>query len=148
MKAWLRTLRLLQALLLVGMLGGTQPLDAGDTIPTQRLPEKSVAKAVLLSLTLPGGGQFYLGQPLKGVLFGGIELALLGLSAWKYQRYQESQSTEDLQNAFGTFILFVGTWAFSAADAYVSANLYEYQRKIRMVLQENTVGMILEVPMP
>ncbi len=136
-------------LLLVGILLGASPLMAQEASqPSTALPTKSVRRAVLLSLVLPGGGQFYLGHPLRGTVFAATELTFLGLAAWKYRTYQETQAPEDLQSAFGVFILFVGTWAFSAADAYVSANLYGYKQKIRMVLQENSIGMLWEVPMP
>jgi len=100
-------------------------------------PKKEVKKAVLLSIFLPGGGQFYLNNPVKGVILGSIQLTFLGLAGKNYLNYKQTNDPNYFKQAFGEFILFVGTWLYSVADAYVSSNLWDISRKIKKVEEEN-----------
>ena len=96
----------------------------------------SVGRAVLLAGIVPGGGAFYLGKPLKGLVLAGIELVPLGLATYHYQRYHTLNDRTELQTAFGWFILFVGTKLFSMADSYVTAKLWGFREAQRLVEQD------------
>ncbi len=104
--------------------------------------QPSVRRAVLLAGLLPGGGAFYLRQPLKGMLLAGVELAPLGLSLHHYRLYRTTHSREELQTAFGWLILFVGTKLFAMADSYVTAKLWDFKQAIHQVEQD------VQVPEP
>lgn len=84
--------------------------------------------AVLLSGLIPGGGQFYVRQPLKGAVIAASELTLAGFSV-----YYHTQENEDTRNTFLWWTGFV--WAVSMADAYVSAHLYSFKDEQRLNLQ-------------
>lgn len=114
------------------------------TLPSQSyaLPKKEVKKAVLLSLFLPGGGQFYLNNPVKGIILGSLQLTFLGLAGKNYLDYKRTNNTNSFKQAFGEFILFVGTWLYSVADAYVSSNLWGVSKKIKLVEEENALPRI------
>ena len=53
---------------------------------------KSPIKAVLLEAFIPGGASFYLRNYKKGVLIGGIKLALGGASLYYYLEYRNLKS--------------------------------------------------------
>ncbi len=101
--------------------------------------KKEVKKAVLLSLFVPGGGQFYLNSPVKGVIIGSLQLTFLGLAGVNYINYKKTNDPGYFKQSFGEFILFVGTWLYSVADAYVSSNLWGVSQKIKAVEQENAI---------
>ncbi len=105
-------------------------LQAPDSA-TARPP--SVGRAVALAGLLPGGGAFYLHQPLKGLVLAGVELVPLGLAAHQYTIYRDTHDRTALQTAFGWFILFVGTKLYAMADSYVTAKLWGFQEAIRQV---------------
>jgi hypothetical protein len=124
-----------------------------DTVPTKRAMTKDAPKtgtglrtiksgtAVLLSGLIPGGGQFYTGNPLKGILLGGAELALAGITVYEYRYSNGGQGNTDLGN---TFLWWTGfAWAFSMADAYVSASMYGYKEEQRLDVRAGptTVGI-------
>lgn len=79
---------------------GGHPMGASFSQQAARIippvpPKKSAPKAFLLSLLLPGAGQFYTQAPGRGMLFVGTETAIVstyvGLrlySGWKEEDYQ------------------------------------------------------------
>lgn len=90
--------------------------------------------AVLLSALLPGGGQFYAGQPLKGVIIGAAELGLAGLSIHYYRR-----GNADIGN---TFLWWTGfAIGFSMADAYVTASMYGFREEQRLGMRSVRSGI-------
>ena len=124
-----------------------------DTAQTKRAVKQDTLKsgpalrkvkpgtAVLLSGLIPGGGQFYTGNPLKGVLIGSAELALAGITVYEYRYSNSGQGNTDLGN---TFLWWTGfSWAFSMADAYVSASMYGYKEEQRLDVRvgPTTVGI-------
>jgi hypothetical protein len=92
--------------------------------------------AVLLSALLPGGGQYYTGNVLKGILIGGAELTLAGISV--YDEKMAQKSTDSVQLAYysdrrNTFLWWTGfSLAFSMADAYVSASMFGFKQEQRL----------------
>ncbi len=90
-------------------------------------------KAMLYSAVLPGGGQFYNGNYLKGVAFAGLEIFLLGSSYVNYReslKYANSSLERDfyMKESFSYALYFLGVYLFSIADAYVSANFYKVDK--------------------
>jgi len=74
--------------------GASFPQRTARMIPPAP-PRKSVPKAFLLSLLLPGAGQFYARAPGRGMLFVGTETAIVSTyvgfrlySDWKKEDYQ------------------------------------------------------------
>lgn len=100
-------------------------------------PLKSPEKAVLWSL-LPGGGQFYTAQPIKGVVLGGVETFFLirsvqhGWQAYQALRKYRTSGNPSDREAFvqaqedWLFNLFwyLSFWGYATADAYISAHLF------------------------
>ena len=80
--------------------------------------EKNASVAMLLCV-FPGGGQFYTGRYVPGVLLGGAEIAI-GYYAYKYHRDEEYTR----RNSMLWWGLFV--FGFSLADAYVGAKMHGF----------------------
>jgi len=136
-----------------GRLNDSTARTGKDTTPMTHATKKDPLKtgaglrtiksgtAVLLSGLIPGAGQFYTGNPLKGVLIGGAELALAGITVYEYRYGNNGQGNTDLGN---TFLWWTGfAWAFSMADAYVSASMYGYKEEQRLDVRAGptTVGI-------
>lgn len=101
--------------------------------------KKDVKKAVLLSLFFPGGGQFYLNMPIKGLILGSLQIVFLGLAGKNYLHYKRTNNPDYFRQAFGQFILFFGTRLYSVADAYVSSSLWNISAKVERVKKENMI---------
>ena len=89
---------------------------------------KSPGMAVLLSSILPGGGQFYNGQPAKGFIFLGIETfgVLLAITeATKETRHQlgDEEKGGSRKNFVIGYGMAIGGWVVSIVDAYISAKI-------------------------
>ena len=92
--------------------------------------------AVLLSALLPGGGQYYTGNVLKGILIGGAELTLAGITVYDNRMAQRTTDTAQLAyylDRRNTFLWWTGfSLAFSMADAYVSATMFGFKQEQRL----------------
>jgi len=89
---------------------------------------KSPVKAAWLSALLPGGGQFYLGRVLDGLVLGSIQVFLGYNVARKWQAYRETGSEADFSSALNWSFFALGAWIFSAAEAYAAAYVYDVPR--------------------
>lgn len=131
------------------------PLDStarADTIRPYR-PARSPGTAVLLSFLLPGGGQVYTGNWWKAALIAPAELTLGYLALKEHRiagdylsRFAQSRSQSDSlnyvrhRNTRTVLLWWTGAVvAFSMADAYVSAQMYGFDREMRFTL--GTVGV-------
>lgn len=100
---------------------------------------------MLRSLALPGWGQFYNNEPVKGVLYGTCELSLL--AALLYNHY-EAENARDMfrdtglqywEDQYDThsdlrrdFIWYTaGAWLIGMLDAYVDAYLFSFEAENR-----------------
>ncbi|MCK5133020.1 MAG: hypothetical protein KAR40_12815 [Candidatus Sabulitectum sp.] len=97
--------------------------------------------AMLRSLVLPGWGQFYNDKPVKGLLYGTLELGLLGLVFYENSKaeharemYAETglaswQNNYDTHSSLRrTFIWYTaGAWVVGLLDAYVDAYLFSFE---------------------
>ena len=122
----------------------------GDTVGSYR-PAKSTGTAVLLSFLLPGGGQVYTGNWWKAALIAPAEVTLgyfsvkehlAATKAWNggdttgYVRHRDRRTA---------LLWWTGAaLAFSMADAYVSAQMYGFDREMRLTLGPMRAGIAME----
>jgi len=89
--------------------------------------KKSGGTAFVLSLLIPGGGQFYNGQGGKGAIMLGLSVvgAALIISGSEgdpyYDYYRDSNSGDETKTGLGAFLL-VGSALWSLIDAPISAS--------------------------
>ncbi len=87
---------------------------------------KNPIKAAFMSTFIPGLGQVYTGNYIKGAIFFISEVYLLKNLI---KDYPEIDRDEDILYRFSyNFVLAVGLWSFNIADAYVSAHLYKFEK--------------------
>ncbi|KQC14798.1 MAG: hypothetical protein APR63_13395 [Desulfuromonas sp. SDB] len=105
--------------------------------------EKSARTAMLASLLIPGGGQFYTGRTTRGLIISVIQGTLLTstiYSHFKYryydQRYDLTANPDDSLRARGFYDMRNDLlwWdalviTISVADAYVGAKMYGFYEK-------------------
>ncbi len=108
---------------------------------------KSPGKAMLLSLLIPGGGQFYNEAYLKGIVLGGAETTLFYL-AYRENKlsHQEIEKEEYHLSMFRKYLFWaVAVTAYSMADAWVDANMYGFdeETKLGFYFKKNGVGVFL-----
>ncbi len=90
-----------------------------DTITVE--PTHSPMKAAVLSLLLPGGGQFYNRQYLKGLLIGGGELFLYSTLYYSIKNYRETEQENYFWMGTSAMVGIVWLKLFSITDAYIDA---------------------------
>ena len=138
--------RILMILMLFAVIGHVSGFDTG----------KKPMKAAALSLFIPGGGQLYNGSYWKFGIFAATETALIGYAVYNfyegedyYDLFLETGSEEyynryqdyyyDRQNTYW----WLGITIFlSTIDAYVDANLYNFEqtkKKVRLKFEENAL---------
>jgi hypothetical protein len=109
---------------------------AADTTKEIRIKPKSYYKspglAMVLSSIIPGGGQFYTENYLKGILFVGTEGTL---AYFAYQDHIDYQNTRDVKfkNSRNNLLWWIATVKLiSIADAYISANMYKFKDQMKL----------------
>jgi hypothetical protein len=122
-----------------------------DTVGHYR-PPKSTGTAVLLSFILPGGGQVYTGNWWKAVLIAPAEVTLgylsvkEHLSATEFLRKSDTVNYVRHRDARTVFLWWTGAVvAFSMADAYVSAQMFGFDREIRFTVGPIRAGIAMEL---
>lgn len=110
------------------------------------LAEKSAKVAITLSLFVPGGGQFYTKNYIKGGIFGATQSFLI------YQTYnaiclvREAESNArtpdsilvDRKSSRDTFLWWDAVvWFLAAADAYVDAKMYNFNSNTVLIISPN-----------
>ncbi len=100
---------------------------------------------MLRSLALPGWGQFYNREPVKGLIYGTCELSLLAALLYNHH---EAQNARDMYSETGLqywedqydvhsdlrrdFIWYsAGAWLLGMLDAYVDAYLFSFEAENR-----------------
>lgn len=86
--------------------------------------KKSPILATALSV-LPGGGQFYTKNYLKGAIFATIQTSLLVLTI----------KENDPNKRYDLFWWDALAWTLSMADAYVSAHFYKFKEESKIGIQ-------------
>jgi hypothetical protein len=108
-----------------------------DTIQQAPSPKlqyysKSPGLAMLLSATIPGGGQFYTANYLKGILFVGAEATLAYYAIQDHKDYQETNNPAFRNRRNNLLWWIASVKLLSIADAYVSANMYKFKDMMRL----------------
>ena len=124
----------------------------------EEIKVKKPFKAVMLSLFVPGGGQFYNESYVKsGVVFA-LEATLLGFTAYHhfksedyYDKYKISGSEEDYNDYLDYYykresdLWWLGAVVFlSMMDAYVDAYLFNFKEKknkIHLKFEDNMISL-------
>lgn len=117
--------------------------------------------AMLSSLLLPGGGQFYTENEFRGLLFFAAQGALLGMTihehvetqnAWRrYKRSGDSRDYDDYSNHFERrkqlFWWDAAVWFLSLADAYTDSHMFRFREggRVAALIQPKDRGFDLEL---
>jgi hypothetical protein len=123
----------------------------GDSVRPR--PPISPGGAFLRSLAVPGWGQARLGRNLTAgifVAFEGVALTMVWKSTWQLGfaetrgKYVESHTQEQQD----WIVLLVFNHFFSAAEAFVSANLYDFPASLNArVLPDGSTGLGVRIPL-
>jgi len=121
-----------------------------DPVRTYR-PAKSTGTAVLLSFLLPGGGQVYTGNWWKAALIAPAEVTLGYFSVREHVAATDAWNSGDTtgyvrhRDRRTALLWWTGAvLAFSMADAYVSAQMYGFDREMRLTLGPMRAGIAME----
>jgi len=121
-----------------------------DTVGPYR-PAKSTGTAVLLSFLLPGGGQVYTGNWWKAALIAPAEVTLGYFSVREHVAATDAWNSGDTtgyvrhRDRRTALLWWTGAvLAFSMADAYVSAQMYGFDREMRLTLGPMRAGIAME----
>ena len=115
--------------------------------------QKNAYKAILLSATIPGGGQFYNKSHIKGFIFAGLFVHHLE-KAYEYNKdlqkvdkdKNESLYKHNYEKRQSYIGWVIGLTLFSMLDAFVDARLYNYyimKREIRLEFQPENQAVSL-----
>lgn len=116
------------------------------------LPRKNPGTAVLLSLLVPGGGQLYTANYWKAPFIAAAELGLAGLALREHGFCNRLLKMDPVDTAAyrlhrdrRTAFLWwaAGVTVFSMADAYVSAQLFAFDRQLRLTVSPASIGVEL-----
>lgn len=123
----------------------SQSAVRGPQLPAIR--RVTTGRAMLLSALLPGGGQFYCRSYWKGAIYGAAELGLAGTTIYVDQLMRRAYRTHtadslSLRNTRNALLWWTGAvWAFSIADAYVSASMYGFKEEQRFEAEVSPQGI-------
>lgn len=88
---------------------------------------KSPVGAAIRSALIPGWGQFYTEEYLKGFLLSCTEISLISEAVIQEYKKRSKTEKEKYINRRNRFIIwFLGVKMYSVTDAYVAAHLYEF----------------------
>ena len=126
---------------------------AGRADSVRPRPPISPGGAFLRSLAIPGWGQARLGRNLTAglfVAFEGVALTMVWKSTWQLGfaetrgKYVESHTQEQQD----WIVLLVFNHFFSAAEAFVAANLYDFPATLdARVLPDGSTGLGVRIPL-
>jgi len=102
---------------------------------------KSPGRALLLS-TLPGGGQFYNGEYVKGVLFSVAQTVCLLFTVREHiyatrakREGREGDYNYHIKNRSDWLWWSSGMWALSMVDAYIGAHFYSFEEDVGIEIE-------------
>lgn len=121
-------------------------IQTADSLPQNEIKEakktgkakfyKSPGKAMLLSTLLPGAGQFYTQNYLKGTVMLGAWSILGSLSIREHVLARDALRKNNNQNYLehrdkrnNLLWWTAAVWVFSIADAYVSSHMYKFKEQ-------------------
>ena len=124
----------------------------GDSV--RPVPPITPGGAFLRSLILPGWGQARLQRNVVGGLFltwEGVCAAMVWKTVWQldYARARDKFVASHTQEREDWIVLLVFNHLLAGAEAYVSANLYDFPASLKLRrLPDGATGVGLEVPIP
>ena len=102
---------------------------------------------MLRSAILPGWGQFYNNEPLKGIAFGTVELGLLSWLIAEHIASEEARKSNDepsyqlhSQRRLDLIWYTSAAWLFGLLDAYVDAYLFSFSTENEVFERETGIG--------
>ena len=108
---------------------------------------KNPTGALLRSAALPGWGQFYNDKPIKGLLFGSVELGLLSWLIVEHLASEDARHSGDehayeahSQRRLDLIWYTSAAWLFGMLDAYVDAYLYSFDSENEEFEKETGIG--------
>lgn len=108
---------------------------------------KNPAGALLRSAVLPGWGQFYNDKPIKGLLFGSVELGLLSWLIVEHLASEDARCSGNehayevhSQRRLDLIWYTSAAWLFGMLDAYVDAYLYSFDSENEEFEKETGIG--------
>lgn len=121
--------------------------------------EKRPGWAIVTSVVLPGGGQFYAENYARGIFFSTLQIGLLSMTVyekvqerdWKKQ-YDEDGSgdTWDEYNKHRSRVRNLlwwdaGIWFLSCADAFTDAHFYGFgeEERVSLLLDRRREGVVV-----
>ena len=119
-----------------------------DSVPYR--PARSTGTAVLLSFLLPGGGQVYTGNWWKAAFIAPAEVTLGYFVVKEHLATSAALGAGDStgyvrhRDARTAFLWWTGAVvAFSMADAYVSAQMYGFDREVKFTIGPMRAGIAM-----
>lgn len=121
------------------------------------IPRRNPTGALLRSAAVPGWGQFYNDEPLKGLAYGTLQAGLLGWTLYENDRARNAREMYELtgdpewDEAAGdhrdrcrSLVWYTaGAWVLSMLDAYVDAWLFGFEAENRAF--DSNAGLALMV---
>lgn len=95
---------------------------------------KSPLKAGVLSALIPGAGDIYAAQPVRGVLVAGVFGVALWQSIENFQKLPGEYKSKNATVAQLCGLAAIATYGFGVQDAYDSANRYNRRYHLRLGL--------------
>jgi len=125
----------------------TEPHEDSAVIVT-----RNPSGALLRSAVLPGWGQFYNHEPVKGIVLGSIELGLLGWLISEHIQSEDARNSGDdaayqvhSQRRLDLIWYTSAAWLFGMLDAYVDAYLFSFETENQLFERETSIGLAVFV---
>ncbi len=124
--------------------------DSSEVSTCKEIPViiiRNPSTALLRSAVLPGWGQFYNDEPLKGIFFGTLELGLLSWLIAEHFASEEARINNDdpayqihRQRRLDLIWYTSAAWLFGMLDAYVDAYLYSFSTENEVFERETGIA--------
>jgi hypothetical protein len=115
-------------------LGDAAPLPT----PAPGKKAKSPTQAGLFSALLPGAGQVYAGQPIRGLVIAGV----FGVTLWQsLEQFKKRPGESDMKNPTAGQLLglvTIAAYGFGVQDAYDGANRYNRRFHLKVSIHPTT----------
>lgn len=116
------------------------------------IAKRSPGRALLLSAVVPGGGQVYTGNLLKALIVAPAEVGLGYFAVREHlaaaralDSGQNEQYVRHRDQRNGLLWWTGAVVAFSMADAYVSAQMYGFERQMRFAFGALRAGFVVDI---
>ena len=124
--------------------------DSSEVSTCKEIPviiSRNPRTALLRSAVLPGWGQFYNDEPLKGIIFGTLELGLLSWLIAEHFASEEARINNDdaayqihRQRRLDLIWYTSAAWLFGMLDAYVDAYLFSFSTENEVFERETGIA--------